>query len=294
MTGFCRRSQLVTPASSEKLLEKALTIDCDSLVIDLEDAVASTFKHEARQVLRRALARAEPGRRELCVRINGLETPWCLDDLLALEGLPIDTVVVPKVQGPEDLYVYDQLLRQLELRDGRRGLMLLALIESAGGVENALSIARASRRCQALIFGVGDFIAQTGMAFDEQTLLPVRSRIVTAAVASGVQALDHVHPDVADSEGLVRAAQAGKKLGFTGKWAIHPRQVEPIGRVFSPDQDEIATARRTIAAYEEAQREGRGAIIVDGLLVDEAVLKIAQRKLALAERIAPEGEAQAS
>jgi citrate lyase beta subunit len=181
MTGFCRRSQLVTPASSEKLLEKALTIDCDSLVIDLEDAVAPTFKHEARQVLRRALARAEPGRRELCVRINGLETPWCLDDLLALEGLPIDTVVVPKVQGPEDLYVYDQLLRQLELRDGRRGLMLLALIESAGGVENALSIARASRRCQALIFGVGDFIAQTGMAFDEQTLLPVRSRIVTAA-----------------------------------------------------------------------------------------------------------------
>jgi citrate lyase beta subunit len=177
MTGFCRRSQLVTPASSEKLLEKALTIDCDSLVIDLEDAVAPTFKHEARQVLRRALARAEPGRRELCVRINGLETPWCLDDLLALEGLPIDTVVVPKVQGPEDLYVYDQLLRQLELRDGRRGLMLLALIESAGGVENALSIARASRRCQALIFGVGDFIAQTGMAFDEQIMYTPMWRI---------------------------------------------------------------------------------------------------------------------
>jgi len=97
MTGFCRRSQLVTPASSERLLEKALTIDCDSLVIDLEDAVAPTFKHEARQVLRRALARAVPGRRELCVRINGLETPWCLDDLLALEGLPIDAVVVPRI-----------------------------------------------------------------------------------------------------------------------------------------------------------------------------------------------------
>ena len=144
MTGFCRRSKLVTPASSEKMLEKALTINCDSLVIDLEDAVASTFKHEARQVLRRALARAEPGSRELCVRINGLETPWCLDDLLALEGLPIDTVVVPKVQGPKDLYVYDQLLRQLELREGRRGLTLLALIESAAGVENALSIALAS------------------------------------------------------------------------------------------------------------------------------------------------------
>jgi citrate lyase subunit beta/citryl-CoA lyase len=294
MTGFCRRSQLVTPASSEKLLEKALAIECDSLVIDLEDAVAPTFKHEARQVLRRALTHAVPGRRELCVRINGLETPWCLDDLLALEGLPIDTVVVPKVQRPEDLYVYDQLLRQIEMRDGRRGLTLLALIESAGGVEHALSIARASQRCQALIFGVGDFIAQTGMEFDEQILMPVRSRIVTAAVAAGVQAIDHVHPNTADTEGLLRAAQAGKKLGFTGKWAIHPRQVEPIQRVLSPDQDEIASARRTIAAYEAAQREGRGAIIVDGLLVDEAVLKIAQRKLALAEDIAPEGEARAT
>jgi citrate lyase subunit beta/citryl-CoA lyase len=132
------------------------------------------------------------------------------------------------------------------------------------------------------------------MEFDEQTLMPVRSRIVTAAVAAGVQALDHVHPDVADSEGLARAAQAGKKLGFTGKWAIHPRQVEPIERVFSPDHDEISSARRTIAAYEAAQREGRGVIIVDGLLADEAVVKIAQRKLALAERIAPGGEAQAS
>ena len=200
-------------------------------------------------------------------------------------------MVVPKVQRPEDLYVYDQLLRQLELRGGSRGLMLLALIESAGGVENAFSIARASQRCRALIFGVGDFIAQTGMAFDEQALLPVRSRIVTAAVAAGVQAIDHVHPDVADTEGLARAAQAGKKLGFTGKWAIHPRQVEPIERVFSPDQDEIARARRTIAEYEAAQREGRGAIIVDGLLVDEAVLKIAQRKLALAEDIGGEAEA---
>jgi citrate lyase subunit beta / citryl-CoA lyase len=294
MTGFCRRSQLVTPASSEQLLKKALMVDCDSLVIDLEDAVASTFKHEAREVLRRALADITPSRREVCVRINGLETPWCLDDLLALEGLPIDAVVVPKVQGPEDLYVYDQLLRQIELRDGRRGLTLLALIESASGVENALSIARASQRCQALIFGVGDFIAQTGMAFDADTLLPVRSRIVTAAIAAGVQPIDHVHPDVADTEGLVRAAEIGKKLGFTSKWAIHPRQVEPIERVFSPDRDEIASARRTIAAYEAAQREGRGAIIVDGLLVDEAVLKIAQRKLALAERLAPEGEAQAS
>jgi citrate lyase subunit beta / citryl-CoA lyase len=294
MTGFFRRSQLVTPASSEKLLEKALKVDCDSLVIDLEDAVAPTFKHEARQVLRRALTDVAPGRRELCVRINGLETPWCLDDLLALEGLPIDAVVVPKVQRPEDLYVYDQLLRQLELRGGRSGLALLALIESAGGLENASSIARASHRCRALIFGVGDFIAQTGMAFDEQTLLPVRSRIVTAAAAAGVQAIDHVHPDVVDTEGLVRAAQAGKKLGFTSKWAIHPRQVAPVERVFSPDDDEVARARRTIAAYESAQREGRGAIIVDGLLVDEAVLKIAQRKLALAERTASGSEAEAS
>ncbi|WP_315831861.1 CoA ester lyase [Bradyrhizobium prioriisuperbiae] len=278
---FVRRSQLVTPAASEKMIVKALAVDCDSVVIDLEDAIAPGRKAEGRQVLRNALSGANAGTRELGVRINGLETPWCLDDLLALEGLPIDTIVVPKVNCAEDVYAYDQLVRQIEFRLKKR-LTLQLLIETARGLENAYAIARASPRIRCLIFGVGDFMADTGMAFDAALLMPVRSRVVTAASAAGVQAIDHVHPAVADIEGLNRAAREAHALGFAGKWAIHPQQVGPINMAFSPSPEEIEKARRIVDVYETAQRAGQGAISLDGALVDEAVLKIARRSLAIA------------
>jgi len=283
---FIRRCQLVTPAHSERIVDKALTLECDSLVIDLEDAIAPDAKAQARDVLRRVLGnldelRRRP-RRELAVRINGLESPWFLDDLLAIEGLPIDSVVVPKIHRPEDLTVFDCLLHQLELRGGRQGLTLQPLIESAAGLENAGAIARASARCRALIFGAGDFVADTGMAFEPALLLPARARIVTAAVAAGVQPIDHVHPGVADTEGLTLAARDGRRLGFAGKWAIHPRQVGVIQAAFSPAGEEVEHARRVIDAYEAALARGQGAIVVDGQLVDEAVLKMARRHLVLA------------
>jgi len=280
---FIRRSQLVTPAASEKMIAKALAADCDSLIIDLEDAIPPSKKAEARQILRNALSGVKVGGKELGVRINGLETAWCLDDLLALNGLPIDTLIVPKVNRAEDIYAYEQLVRQIEFRGTRKGLSLQPLIETAQGLENAYSIARASARVRSLIFGVGDFMADTGMAFDAALLMPVRSRVVTAAAAAGVQAIDHVHPVVADLEGLGRAAREAKALGFAGKWAIHPQQVEPINSAFSPSSEEVEKARKTIEAYEAAQRAGQGAITLDGGLVDEAVLKIARRNLALAQ-----------
>ncbi|MFZ2307602.1 MAG: CoA ester lyase [Rhodoferax sp.] len=283
---FVRRSQLITPARSEKMIAKALAVNCDSLIIDLEDGIAPNFKIEAREVLRHALANVTPDpRRELCVRINGLESPWCLEDLFALQGLPINSVVVPKVHTPEDMYVFDQLLRQLELRGGGMGLTLQPLIESACGLENAYAIARTSARCRTLIFGVGDFMADTGMSFSPSLLLSVRARIVTAAAAAGLQAIDHVHPGVADIDGLLLAARESKALGFTGKWAIHPNQVEVIHTAFSPSEAEIDKARRTLAAYSEALQAGVGAMTLDGELVDEAVLKMARRHLASADRI---------
>jgi citrate lyase subunit beta/citryl-CoA lyase len=279
---FLRRSQLVTPGASEKMIAKALAVDCDSLVIDLEDAIPPGKKAEARQILRNALSGAQARAKELGVRINGLDTPWCLDDLLALGGLQIDTIVVPKVNCAEDIYTYDQLMRQLEFRGAGKRLTLQPLIETACALENAYSIARASTRVRSLIFGVGDFLADTGMAFDAALLMPVRSRVVTAAAAAGVQAIDHVHPVVADLDGLARAAREAKALGFSGKWAIHPQQVEPINSAFSPSSEEIEKARKTIEVYEAAQRAGQGAITLDGGLVDEAVLKIARRNLAMA------------
>jgi len=288
---FIRRSQLVTPAASERVIAKALALECDSLVLDLEDAIAPGAKAEARAVLRRALADAASARdprRELGVRVNGLDSPWCLDDLLALQGLPIDTVVVPKIHRAEDLVTFDHLLRQLELRGGAAqalGLTLQPLIESAAGLENAAAIARASPRCVSLIFGVGDFMADTGVDLSSPLLPGARCRIVTAAAAAGLPAIDHVHPAIADTEGLLVAARESRALGFAGKWAIHPRQLAPIHAAFSPSPEELANARRIVDAYEAALREGRGAIAVDGRLVDEAVLKTARRHLALADRL---------
>lgn len=285
---FIRRSQLITPASSDRIVSKALAAECDSLILDLEDAIAPNAKAEARQVVRRALSalgERKPRARELGVRINGLESPWCLDDILAIEGLPIDTVVVPKIRTLEDLCTFEHLLRQLELRGGKPGITLQVLIESARGLENAAAIARASPRCCALIFGVGDFMADTGMAFSQPLLISVRSRVVTAAVAAGLQAIDHVHPAVNDDEGLLAAARESKALGFSGKWAIHPRQVQTIHSAFNPSADEVARARRTIAAYESASRAGQGAITLDGELVDEAVLKLARRHVTMADRL---------
>ena len=284
---FVRRSQLVTPAKSTALIAKALALDCDSLIIDLEDAIAPAMKVEARVILRSALQGAKVNGKELGVRINSLDSPWCLDDLLAIEGLPIDTIVVPKVNCAEDMYTYDQILRQIERRGGKQGITLLALLESARGVLNASSIALASKRCRALIFGSGDFRADTGIAFTHQGMFHARAQIVLAAAAAGLQALDHVHPAIADLEGLATAAQDGKEMGFTGKWAIHPQQVPIINTAFSPTPEEIAKARKVIAAYEAALRAGEGAITVDGVLVDEAVLKTAQRRTALADRITP-------
>jgi citrate lyase subunit beta/citryl-CoA lyase len=281
---FIRRSQLITPAKNAGMIAKAAAGDCDSLIVDLEDAIAPAMKAQARQVLREGLADLQTTGKEIGVRVNGLESPWFLDDMLALVGLPIDTIVVPKMHRPEDLYAVDQLVRQLEHRGLRPGVTLQALIESALGVEHVFAIAKASPRCRALIFGSGDYRADTGATFSHAGFFYARSRVVVAACAARMQALDHVHPNIADLEGLRQAACDGKALGFSGKWAIHPQQVPVINQAYLPSAEEIDRAQRVVAAYEASLQTGVGAIAVDGLLVDEAVLKAAGRHLALASR----------
>jgi citrate lyase subunit beta/citryl-CoA lyase len=219
------------------------------------------------------------------VRINGLATPWFLDDLLALQGLRLHTVVVPKVDRPQDVAVVATLLRQLEWRGGPTGVTLHLLIETAVGLEAAAEIARASDRVGALIFGAGDFTADTGIAFTPRGLLYARMRVVAAAAAAGVQALDHVHPAVGDLDGLRASAREARELGFSGKWAVHPAQVPVINEVFSPTPDEVRQARRVIEAYAAAKAAGQGAITVDGALVDEAMVKAMERRAAAARRL---------
>lgn len=280
-----RRSQLVTPATNLKMIEKALALDCDSLVIDLEDAVAPSAKVEARENLRRALTERRFEGKEVGVRINGLDTPWFLDDMLALQALSIDTIVIPKVQQLADVLTVENLLRQLELRGSLRNVTLQVLIESGRGLENVIDIARASARCRSIIFGAGDFTADTGVSFTRLGLMYARARIAAAAAAAGIDALDHVHPIIDEDEVLRGQAGEARELGFTGKWAIHPRQVSIINAAFSPSDREIEEARRIIGAHERAVASGSGAITVDGALVDEAILKIMQRRAKVARRL---------
>jgi len=221
------------------------------------------------------------GGKELGVRINGLETPWCLDDLLALDGLPIDTLIVPKVNRADDIYAYEQLVRQIEFRGTRKKLSLQPLIETAQGLENAYSIARASARVRSLIFGVGDFMADTGMAFDAALLMPVRSRVVTAAAARVFRRSITSTPSWPISMDWAAAREA-RALGFAGKWAIHPQQVEPINGAFSPPRKRS----KRPAGRSRHMRQRKGPARGDHAgwrLVDEAVLKIARRNLALAQ-----------
>lgn len=280
-----RRSQLCTPATTFRMIEKAAALDCDSLILDLEDAVTPAMKPAARENVRKALGGLTFGDKEVGVRINGVTTPYFLDDVLALEGLPIDTVVVPKVNRPGDVNVVDILLRQLEWRGTRAGITLQLLIETAIGLEAAIDLARASERVASLIFGAGDFTADTGIAFTPRGLFYARTRVVAAAGAARVQALDHVHPAIHDLDGLREAARDARELGFHGKWAIHPAQVPVINEAFAPTLDEVREARTVIEAYEAAKAAGQGAITVDGALVDEAMLKLMERRAVAARRL---------
>ncbi len=284
-TAPLRRSQLVTPANSVRMIEKALALDCDSLVIDLEDAVAPSAKVDARENLRHALAGSSSHAKEIGVRINGVDSAWFLDDILALKALPIDSVVIPKVQRAADVVAVEIMLRQLESRGGPHDVTLQVLIETARGLENVGEILRASSRCVSVIFGAGDFSADARVAFNTRGLMYARARIASAAAAAGVDALDHVHPAINEDDVLAAQAAEARDLGFTGKWAIHPRQVPVINAVFTPNDDEITEALRIVSAYEDALGAGSGAISVHGALVDEAVLKIMQRRMGIARRL---------
>lgn len=280
---FRRRSHLITPVASERVVRKALQVACDALILDLEDAISPDRKAFARSLLRDVLLHFDDplaGRRELGVRVNGLGSPWWLDDLLALRGLVIHTVVVPKIHEAGHVAVFDHVLGQVETPS--LSVSLQPMIESARGLENACAIAAASRRNVALIFGVGDYAGDLGVTWQSPLIAMARSRVVNAAASAGLCAVDQVHPAVSDPQGLGSSSANGRAMGFSGKWAIHPSQLGVIDAAFTPSEEEIAQARRVLDAYETSLARGSGVTLLDGALIDEAVLKTARRHLAMA------------
>jgi citrate lyase subunit beta/citryl-CoA lyase len=289
-----RRSELATPASSERMCEKAAKSGADLVFLDLEDACAPVAKVGARATVVAALTELDWGRTLRAVRVNGLETHWCHDDIIevvtgAREAL--DVLVVPKARSARDVWWVDVLLTQLEtklgLSPGRIGLEVL--IEDAEGLANAVEIARSSPRLEALIFGAGDLSgslrARVDGNFDPAGDYPgdfwhfARAQVVTAARIGGIDAIDAPYPAYRDPDGFRRSAVQASLLGFDGKWAIHPDQIPIAHEVFSPTPDEVEDARQAIATYRASEADGVGAIGRDGKLVDAAHMRLAANVL---------------
>jgi citrate lyase subunit beta / citryl-CoA lyase len=284
-----RRAELATPASSERMCEKAAKSGADLVFLDLEDACAPLAKEGARATAVAALTGLDWGRTVRAVRINGLDTPWCHGDIIeivtgAREAL--DVLIVPKARTGRDVWWVDVLLTQLEAKLGlRRRIGLEVLIEESEGLSNAAEIARSSDRLEAIIFGAGDLSASQRARvdgnFDPAGDYPgdfwhfARFQVVTAARAAGIDAIDAPYPAYKDPDGYRRSATQAGLLGFDGKWAIHPDQIPIAHEVFSPTEAEVAEAEAAIAAYRRAEAEGVGAIGRDGRLVDAAHMRLA-------------------
>jgi citrate lyase subunit beta/citryl-CoA lyase len=295
-----RRSELAVPASNEHMCEKAAGSDADLVFLDMEDACAPAVKVAARSIAVKALTGLDWGRTVRAVRINGIDTPWCHDDIVEIvtgAREAIDVLIVPKAREGRDVWWVDVLLTQLEEKLGlEKRIGLEALIEESEGLANALEIARSSPRLEALIFGAGDLSASQRARvdgnFDPLSPYPgdfwhyARVQVVTAARAAQLDAIDSPYPAYQDPDGYRQAAIHASLLGFDGKWAIHPSQVPIATDAFSPTAEEIADARAAVEAYRVAEAGGVGAIGRDGRLVDAAHMRHAAntlRKAGLAE-----------
>ena len=289
-----RRSELATPATNDRMFAKAAASNADLVFLDLEDAVAPAFREEARGKAVHALNDHDWGATARAVRVNDIGTKWAYRDIIevvtgARENL--DTIIVPKVTSARDVWWVDVLLTQIESDIGlTKQVRLEVLIEDVAGVASAEEIATASPRLDALIFGAGDLSvsqrARVDTNFKPRDGYPgdfwhyARMKVLTAARIAGILAIDAPYPDFKDTEGYAEDASNAAALGFDGKWAIHPAQIDIANRVYSPTEEEVARARRNIEAYREAEARGLGATSVDGQLVDAAHVKLAEAVLA--------------
>lgn len=281
-----RRSLLFVPASSERFLARAQNAQADSLIFDLEDAVAPERKALARETLKDVLSDSGFERFERTVRINALDTPYFLDDVLAMVEAGADGLVVPKTSTPEGIRFVDKLVSLAEERAGQApgSVALLPLIEQPQAIGNAFSLAQASPRLAGMAFGHGDFSLAMGIQAGPSSdgiVLHARCQVVTAAKAAGIVPIDNVYLDIPDVEGLVAETRQGKQLGYEGKACIHPSQIEPVNAVYTPGPEEVAYARDLLAAFDGAVAEGKGAVAFRGRMIDGP---IADRERMVLER----------
>lgn len=288
MSGLLQ-TMLFVPGSDERKLAKIDSLDAPAFILDLEDAVAVAAKAQARAAVS-ALLDARPARR-VYVRVNSVRSGLLLDDLIAVAGPNLAGIVLPKVESGDDVKLVD---RHLSVLEGERRLEpgkieVIATIETAAGVEHAREIATAAPRVRCLGFGAGDFCLDLGLEWPppdgrlSETVIGAKVAVVMASRLAGLEPPhDGVFPDFRDLEGLRTEAEHARLLGFYGKHAIHPDQLEVIKHVFTPGQREIARAREIVDAFDRSERAGIAAIQLNGVLIDYPVAERARRLLALA------------
>ncbi|MEY2583906.1 MAG: citrate lyase subunit beta / citryl-CoA lyase [Ilumatobacteraceae bacterium] len=279
-----RRSVLYMPAANERALEKAKTLDADSIIFDLEDAVAPDSKESARIAACAAASSGHYGRRELTVRCNGLDTPWGADDLAAIAVSNAAAVVVPKVSSVAYL---DEVAQRLAEAGAPSSMTVWAMVETPTAILDARMIA-AHPSVSVLVMGTNDLARElrAPLAPGRAALLPHLASAVLAAREAGKAILDGVYNDVKDLEGFERECRQGVEFGFDGKTLIHPGQIDIANEAWAPSGAEVEEARRTIQAFDAAVAEGRGVATVDGRMVENLHVVNAQRVLSTAEAIA--------
>lgn len=280
-----RRSVLYVPATNDKALAKLATLACDAVILDLEDSVAPERKAEARERLPAIVPPLRSGNRELVIRINALAGEWGADDLAAARACRPDAILLPKVDGPGDVLDANDAL---DTADEPETLALWAMVETPRAMLNLGPLAELGRdrasRLACLVAGTNDLAKDTGVEAtpDRRYLAPWLLQMVLAARAGGLDLLDGVSNDFRDMEAFARECRQARAMGFSGKTLIHPAQIGPANAAFSPSAEEVAAAERIVAAFASPENAGKGAISLDGQMVERLHLEEAGRLLARA------------
>lgn len=309
-----QRSELAVPGSNPSIFEKAAKSRADVVFLDVEDAVAPDDKEKARANIVAALNEVDWGAKTMMVRINGLDTHYMYRDVVDIvEACPrLDMILIPKVGVPGDVYALDMLVTQIETAKKRsKRIGFEVLIETALGMANVEAIAQSSKRLEAMSFGVADYAASTrarttviggvnpdyGVLSDKDAQgnraffwadqwHAAQTRMLVACRAYGLRPIDGPFGDFSDRDGYLAAAKRAAVLGYEGKWAIHPSQIELANEVFTPSDAEVAKAKRVVDAMQQAAKEGKGAVSLDGRLIDIASIRMAQALLDKAKAVA--------
>jgi citrate lyase subunit beta/citryl-CoA lyase len=287
-----RRSLLFMPGSNARALEKARTLPADGIILDLEDSVAPDAKAAARDQIAQAIAAGGFGRREVLIRINALDSPWWIDDVTMAGKAGPDGILVPKISSVEDLSAVADRLSDI---NADMSVRVWAMIETARAVLHAEELAAASRdsemRLAGFVFGPNDISRETRIRMlpGRAAMLPMITHCILATRLHGLQILDGPYSDFSNAAGFAQECAQGRDLGFDGKTLIHPGQIDACNLTFTPPAEEIAYARKIIAAFERPENAARGAIQLDGQMVERLHADMARRTIAMADGIAAMG-----